>query len=150
MLTSAITNNRTARVCDSWGRKESDTTERLNWTEQCQSPSEGSLPTKNPCLVRAKWCWHPEFLNILNCFHSKILFDNLVLEFFLLFQSFFFNFWQILFEPWRYDWDEKMVNMIQGACFRKADDLPTGRRKVTNTIHTIWHRLNFNTYLMSD
>ena len=21
--------------CDSWGRKESDTTERLNWTEQC-------------------------------------------------------------------------------------------------------------------
>ena len=28
--------------CDSWGRKESDTTEQLNWTE------EGSQPTSNP------------------------------------------------------------------------------------------------------
>ena len=37
--------------CDSWGRKESDTTERLNWTEL------------NDC-----WCWTPfHVLSSLSC-----------------------------------------------------------------------------------
>ena len=32
--------------CNSWGRKESDTTERLNWTEQCIEAIEGSACVK--------------------------------------------------------------------------------------------------------
>ena len=64
----------------------SDWTE-LNWTVPVSIWRKP--PHKESCLVRAKWCWHPEFSNSFNCFHSKILFDNLFFEFFLLFQSFF-------------------------------------------------------------
>ena len=32
--------------CDSWGRKESDTTEQLNWTEIVYSKADITLPTK--------------------------------------------------------------------------------------------------------
>ena len=42
--------------CDSWGRKESDTTERLNWTElrpPCPSPTPGVHP--NSCAW-SQWC----------------------------------------------------------------------------------------------
>ena len=38
--------------CDSWGRKESDTTERLNWTDKNLSPKKRYLPTKGRPLKR--------------------------------------------------------------------------------------------------
>ena len=41
--------------CDSWGRKEPDTTERLNWTELNHSggnEDNGELPKKIPCIYR--------------------------------------------------------------------------------------------------
>ena len=45
--------------CDSWGRKESDTTEWLNWTEYvCISPN---LPI-HPTLPSQSWCPYACFL----------------------------------------------------------------------------------------
>ena len=44
--------------CNSWGRKESDTTERLNWTEECK-------PLRSTCLW-SKWCYQT-----LNSFRTK-------------------------------------------------------------------------------
>ena len=40
--------------CDSWGRKESDTTERLNWTELCYSVSHVFFVAS---LCTELWCW---------------------------------------------------------------------------------------------
>ena len=37
--------------CDSWGCKESDTTERLNWTELNVHVSVHSLKSSHPCLL---------------------------------------------------------------------------------------------------
>ena len=37
--------------CNSWGRKESDTSERLNWTEGWWSPQTFSLPQPPPTAI---------------------------------------------------------------------------------------------------
>ena len=40
--------------CDSWGGKESDTTERLNWTEQCPAPrARPNFSHPNPSHLEA-------------------------------------------------------------------------------------------------
>ena len=41
--------------CSSWGRKESDTTERLNWTQECLDPFWSDL-----CTLKCDFSW--EFL----------------------------------------------------------------------------------------
>ena len=46
--------------CNSWGRKESDTTERRNWTE-LNSPDLPSLPGKIPKILQ-------KFLRMYDCF----------------------------------------------------------------------------------
>ena len=54
--------------CGSWGRKESDTTERLNWTERkstlnihwkgwCWSSSTLTTWGKEPTHWKRPWCW---------------------------------------------------------------------------------------------
>ena len=47
--------------CDSWGRKESDTTERLNCTElkSFHGDSRSSWLTENFCKMSASWHWTP-------------------------------------------------------------------------------------------
>ena len=40
--------------CDSWGHKESDTTERLNWTELNQFKCSSHTTTKTTCCNRLK------------------------------------------------------------------------------------------------
>ena len=48
-------------AADSWGRKESDTTERLNWTERC-------IVIVLLCIVQKKECnWE----KIVNCWLKK-------------------------------------------------------------------------------
>ena len=41
--------------CDSWGRKESDTTERLNWTEYYCNDNHGFSPGDCYCSLFPKW-----------------------------------------------------------------------------------------------
>ena len=41
--------------CDSWGRKESDTTERLNWTEP--DIYLGQIMTRQQMIFRSSWLW---------------------------------------------------------------------------------------------
>ena len=70
-------------ACDSWGRKESDTTERLNWTElnesedysnyfreRVESCRTGPSPTFGllQLVSEPSWCWwmcHLEYANAL-------------------------------------------------------------------------------------
>ena len=40
--------------CNSWGRKESDTTERLNWTELSKYKSDGSGCHRGQSIVKAR------------------------------------------------------------------------------------------------
>ena len=70
--------------CDSWGREESDTTERLNWTELKGTRLDSHTDNWQPChfLVCHKWlssvisdgCWHTQYVNAIifsRCFLSK-------------------------------------------------------------------------------
>ena len=46
--------------CDSWGRKESDTTERLNWTElNWDRSNRGEIPKLN---TRSRWRFTKDYL----------------------------------------------------------------------------------------
>ena len=47
--------------CNSWGRKESDTTERLNWTEDERKQKRGNSISK---VVEAGQCFHMEWIII--------------------------------------------------------------------------------------
>ena len=48
--------------CDSWGRKESDTTERLNWAE------EVFIFFKKDYKIEDKFSWQNKFVNIVGLF----------------------------------------------------------------------------------
>ena len=45
--------------CDSWGRKESDTTERLNWTESKRVPTSSFPPLLCITLYFFSWYYFP-------------------------------------------------------------------------------------------
>ena len=63
--------------CDSWGRKESDTTEQLNWTELKVSSCITFIPTEggslrfssSPSLVKWGW-WATELWRLLLAFRN--------------------------------------------------------------------------------
>ena len=65
--------------CSSWGHKESDTTERLNWTELIPKMSTFTLssPVWSLPICLDSWTWHSSFLcnialySIRPCFHHQ-------------------------------------------------------------------------------
>ena len=55
------------KCCDSWGWKELDTTERLNWTEiMIISPKGLSAPSKDFHLICCISCFKPYILHLWN------------------------------------------------------------------------------------
>ena len=76
--------------CNSWGRKESDTTEWLNWTELARRPinilpsfSDKCLSTRRLICLKSVvlpkvWCHSQKALNKVTFLHSKdtIIYNN--------------------------------------------------------------------------
>ena len=52
--------------CDSWGRKESDTTERLNWTEAFTRNTSCQVQLPHICKTCNTYMWLPYHLNDLS------------------------------------------------------------------------------------
>ena len=65
--------------CDSWGRKESDTTERLNWTELTMDSKNRNRKLENH-LLKADSLLARSSCPPVTCKSSRVLFVKLVLQ----------------------------------------------------------------------